>query len=111
MIRHLVRLVAIVPFIVVGWLLVQPDAPSAAGPAAQKLVAWTTSKITGSPEPPHPYRVVRAFPKLQFKNPLHITNAPGTDRLFVLEQAGQILSFPNRPDVEKADLVIDVSKD
>jgi putative heme-binding domain-containing protein len=69
------------------------------------------SKITGSPEPAHPYRVVRAFPKLQFKNPLHITSAPGTDRLFVLEHTGKIFSFSNRSDIEKADPVIDVSKD
>jgi putative heme-binding domain-containing protein len=87
------------------------ESPTAAAPVAENRVAWTTSKIKGSPEPPHPYRVVPAFPKLQFKNPLHLTNAPGTDRLFVLEQAGKIFTFPNRPDVDKADLAIDLSKD
>src|SRR5215471_8437486 len=25
-------------------------------------IPWTTSKITGTPEPPHPYRIVRAYP-------------------------------------------------
>jgi len=85
--------------------------PTAAGPAAVPRVPWTTSKVTGSPEPPHPYRVVPAFPKLKFHNPLHLTRAPGTARLFVLEQGGKIFSFPNKPDADKADLVIDVSKD
>ncbi|MBO0696857.1 MAG: PQQ-dependent sugar dehydrogenase [Zavarzinella sp.] len=85
--------------------------PSAAAPAAEKRVAWTTSKVTGSPEPPHPYRVVPAFPKLKFRNPLHLTSAPGTDRLFVLEHTGKIFSLPNRADVDKADLVIDTAKD
>jgi putative heme-binding domain-containing protein len=76
-----------------------------------KRQAWVSGKVTGSPEPPHPYRVVPAFPKLKFRNPLHLTNAPGTDRLFVCEQGGKILSFPNRADVGSADLVIDLSKD
>src|SRR5215469_931968 len=46
-------------------------------PAARKAsvglavrTPWTTSRITGSPDPPHPYRIVRAFPKLTFKNPI-----------------------------------------
>src|SRR5947209_19834528 len=51
---------------------------------------WTTSRIRGSPEPPHPYRIERAFPKLSFKNPLLLTRAPGTERLFIAEQAGKI---------------------
>src|SRR5712692_7743631 len=38
---------------------------------------WTTSRITGTPEPPHPYRIVRAYSKLQFRNPLLMTRAPG----------------------------------
>jgi hypothetical protein len=49
---------------------------------------WKTSRLTGSPEPPHQYRIERAFPKLAFKNPLLLTRAPGTDRLFIAEHAG-----------------------
>ena len=109
--RRFARVVGVASIAVIACFLTRSDAPSVAGPAVEKRLAWKTSKVVGSPEPPHRYRVVRTFTKLQFKNPLHITNAPGTDRLFVLEQAGRILSFPGRPDVEKADLVIDVSKD
>src|SRR5438034_722908 len=53
-----------------------------------KRVPWTTSRLMGSPDPPPPYKIVRAFPKLTFKNALLLTNAPGTERLFVGEQAG-----------------------
>jgi uncharacterized repeat protein (TIGR03806 family) len=74
-----------------------------------KRVAWTTSRITGSPEPPHPYRVERVFPKLAFKNPLLITNAPATDRLFVGEQAGKLYSIPNDPKCNKPDLFLDLT--
>jgi putative heme-binding domain-containing protein len=80
-------------------------------PPEAKRQSWTTSKITGSPEPPHPYRLTPAFPKLKFNNPLHLSSAPGTERLFVCEQGGKILSFPNKNDVERADPVIDVSKE
>lgn len=99
-----VLLLAITP--VLWWQQIE----SKAAPA-EKRPAWTESRVVGSPDAPHPFRVVPAFAKLQFKNPVHMTSAPGTDRMFVCEQKGQILSFPNKNDVEKADLVIDVSRD
>jgi uncharacterized repeat protein (TIGR03806 family) len=76
----------------------------------EKRVAWTTSRITGSPEVPLPYVTERAFPALKFTNCLDLTKAPGSDRLFVAEQAGKIFSFPNKPDVTEADLVVDLAK-
>src|SRR4051812_26418004 len=69
-----------------------------------KRVPWTTSNVKGSPEPPPPYRTENAFPKLpKFEEPLDLTYAPGTDRLFVAGRWGKIWSFVNRPDVDKAD--------
>src|SRR5262245_53367754 len=44
-----------------------------------RRVPWTTSRLTGSPDPPHPYRIERAFPRLRFKNPLLLARAPGLD--------------------------------
>jgi hypothetical protein len=38
-------------------------------------VPWTTSRVVGSPEPPAPYKVEPAFPKLTFDRPLSIANA------------------------------------
>jgi putative heme-binding domain-containing protein len=70
---------------------------------------WTTSRNTGSPAPPAPFKIVHVFPKLTFKNPLLITNAPGTDRLFVGEQAGKLFSFPRNPAGSKADLLLDLT--
>ncbi|RLT05965.1 MAG: hypothetical protein DWI21_12085, partial [Planctomycetota bacterium] len=77
----------------------------------EKRVAWTTSRITGSPEVPLPYVTERAFPALKFNNCLDITKASGSDRLFVAEQGGKIFSFSNKPDVAAADLVIDLAKE
>ncbi len=73
-------------------------------------VPWTASRIKGSPDPAPPYRVEVAFPKLTFEQPLDLSAAPGTDRLFVVEQGGRILSFENRADAATADLVVDLKK-
>lgn len=76
-----------------------------------KRVPWTTSRIMGSPDPPLPYVTERAFPSLQFNQCLDITTAPGSNRLFVVEQGGKIFSFPNKQDVKSPDLVIDFAKE
>jgi putative heme-binding domain-containing protein len=81
-------------------------------PADEERRPWTSSRITGSPEPPAPYRLERVFPKLRFDHPLEILRTPSLDRIFVIEHheehLGRIYSFPNDPAVEKADLVIDL---
>lgn len=77
---------------------------------AVKRPAWTTSRVKGSPEPPLPYRAKRVFPNLGFVQPTELTSAPGTERLFVAEQAGRIYSIPNDPNCQKADLFLDTTK-
>jgi putative heme-binding domain-containing protein len=54
--------------------------------------------------------VVRAFPNLKFEHPLLLARCPGSDRLFVGEQAGVLYSFPDKPDA-KADLFFDLRKE
>ncbi len=80
--------------------------------AQEERKPWTTSKITGTPEPPPPYRLERVFPKLTFDHPLEIVRAPGTERLFVIEHhkehLGRIFSFPNDPACAAPDLFIDL---
>jgi hypothetical protein len=75
----------------------------------EKRVPWTTSKVVGSPEPPPPYSAELAFPKLpKFEEPLDMTYAPGTNRLFVAGRWGKIWSFVNQKDVDKADLALEL---
>src|SRR5437762_2711125 len=76
-------------------------------PAQPTRKPWTTSRVVGSPDPPPPFKVVRAFPNLKFEHPLLIARAPGSSRLFVGEQAGVLYSFPDKPDA-KADLFFDL---
>jgi uncharacterized repeat protein (TIGR03806 family) len=90
-------------------LVTPPARLEAAEPAhgIPKRVPWTTSHVIGSPEPPHPYKVERAFPKLQFKNPLLMARAG--DRFFVGEHAGKIFSFPDDQNAAKPDLFLDLT--
>ena len=69
---------------------------------------WTTSRVKGSPEPPLPYQAQRVFPNLNFEQPTVLTNAPGTDRLFVVEQQGRIYSISADNSRQEADLFLDV---
>jgi uncharacterized repeat protein (TIGR03806 family) len=74
----------------------------------QKRALWTTSKVQGSPEPPPPYKTELAFPKLpKFEEPLDLSPAPGTKRLFVAGRWGKIWSFINHKNVDKADLALE----
>ncbi len=70
----------------------------ATGAGLTSRTPWSGGKLAGSPEPPSPYRVQLAFPKLRFERPTAIVSAPGSDRLFVTNLDGGILSFPNRRD-------------
>src|SRR3954462_623871 len=63
--------------------------PAAQPPAAFRLdkrVPWTTSRVVGSPEPPHPYRAVRAFPNRQIKAPMGVAREPGAKNLLLIHQ-------------------------
>ncbi|HLF94276.1 MAG TPA: PQQ-dependent sugar dehydrogenase, partial [Planctomycetota bacterium] len=74
----------------------------------EKRAAWTASRVVGSPDPPLPYRAVKAFPKLSFRNSLYAACEPGTDRVLVVEQRGRILAFRNAPDVEKTEVFLEL---
>ena len=78
--------------------------------SAAERVPWTSSKIHGSPEPPHPYRIERAFPKITFDKPMDVAVIPGTDRLVVSTLKGELFSLANDDGCEKADLFGDVRK-
>lgn len=51
-----------------------------------------------------------AFPNIEFKRPVFLTHPPGSERLYVIEQRGRVLSFPNRRDVSQREVreVLDI---
>jgi putative heme-binding domain-containing protein len=72
--------------------------------------AWTTSRVLGSPDPPPAFRTVNVFPNVRLTHPLLLAFAPGSDRYFVAEQAGRIVSMANRPDAV-AETFLDLAKE
>jgi uncharacterized repeat protein (TIGR03806 family) len=68
------------------------------------------SKFKGTPEPPAPYTIAPAFPRLKFDFPVVLVQAPGTDRLFLGEVRGRVFSFPNDQECKNADLALDLVK-
>ena len=90
-------------------------ANGSAQPAAEpfglnKRTPWTTSRLQGSPDPPPPYRLVRAFPQVSFKGPVFIAQDPLSDRLFVAEYEGRIYSFLPNDTTGKKDLFLDMGR-
>lgn len=86
-----------------------PGRPVIADSPVQR-VPWTTSRISGSPEPPTPYVTAPAFPNLQFAEPLEAVVEPGSHRMYVVERYGRIVSFENSPQTSKLDVFLDLGK-
>lgn len=55
-----------------------------APPGIEKRIPLTTSRVTGSPDPPPPYRVKRVYPDLKMNFPVHVVPQPGSDQLLVI---------------------------
>src|SRR5438270_1537982 len=109
------RLVVLLPVVALGislsWNTRAADGPTKSVRkeyGIDKRVPWTTSRVIGSPEPPPPYTTEPAFPKLpKFEEPLDLTYAPGTNRLFVAGRWSKIWSFVNDKNTDKADLALE----
>ena len=75
--------------------------------AAIKTGAATTVKPS---TPAEKYELTAAFPGLKFERPVELQSPyDGTNRIFVLEQNGRIMAFPNKADAKKADVYLDLT--
>ena len=73
-------------------------------------VKWTQSRVVGSPDPPSPYRLTRAFPQIKFEHPVFIAQDPKSERLVVAEYEGKIYSFLPGDPTGKKDLFLDMGR-
>src|SRR3954466_15454198 len=103
-----------------GLFLTAPAAETK--PAARRTPVFTLDKripgppshVAGSPEPPHPYRAVRAFPKLKIAAPIGVAHEPGTSNLLLIQQhfpwggGGRILRIKDEESVEKFDVLLHI---
>lgn len=72
------------------------------------FLSWKPPVLSGQTQ--SPYLVDLAFPKLVFNQPVGIvTPRDGTNRLFVIEQAGIIRVFENSPTVAESTVFLDIS--
>ncbi len=56
------------------------------------------------------YQLQNAFPSLSFSSPVDLQHAgDGTDRIFVVEQAGRIKVFPNLPNQSTTKMFLDIT--
>ena len=89
-------------------LALRSSSAAAAEPATRP--AWTTSRVVGSPDPPPPYQVVRAFSTLKFDRPCLLVRGPEGNRMFVGLQSGVLFSFEAKPEAQ-AELCFDLRKE
>ena len=82
----------------------------AADPSTTARPAWTTSRVTGTPNPPAPYRVELAFAGVRFKTPTSITEIPAAKIFLVTERDGCIYTFANDRDATQRNLVGDLTQ-
>jgi glucose/arabinose dehydrogenase len=79
-----------------------------------RRIPWNDSRVVGSPDPLSPYKVVRAFPKLEIKQPLAMLPEPGTNRLFVLQHLGgwggpsRVLAVPDDQTATQSEKLLEV---
>lgn len=76
----------------------------------------TTSRVVGSPDPPLPYRTVKAFPKLPMTFPITLVRQPGTDLMLVIVQdrpysTTRICRFKDSPETTELEHILEQPKD
>jgi putative heme-binding domain-containing protein len=76
--------------------------------ATPRPVAWSSNRVTGSPNPPSAYTVERLFPHLTLENPIDLAFLPDRSRLFIADQKARLWSFDPRQPNDQPTLVLDV---
>ncbi|HLQ45807.1 MAG TPA: PQQ-dependent sugar dehydrogenase, partial [Planctomycetaceae bacterium] len=93
--------------IVTVWMLMFFVVASA---SSAERALWTTSKVVGSPDPPDPYRLELAYPKLRLEEPLSAAVVPGSKRLMVAGRHGQIWVFDASRNEPQPQLIVDLKR-
>ena len=84
--------------------------------AESPRIAWTSSRIVGSPDPPLPFVLRRDYQQLEFDKPVSIHAEPVSGpkqprRLWVCQQDGKIFSFAADGEPTTVALVADLTAD
>jgi len=90
----------------------QPRTPEMPPYGLEKRVPFTTSKVTGTPEPPPPYCAVKAFPKLKIPYPMNVYHQPGSNLLLAISHVRNyaytsVVRFEDNADVDKFETLLE----
>ena len=78
------------------------------GTVFAERVPWEASKIHGSPEPTPIFQLERAFPQLNFTDPVELTWAPEFKRFMLVELGTKVHLFANDPNAMDTTVLLDL---
>jgi putative heme-binding domain-containing protein len=70
--------------------------------------SWATSRVQGSPEPPHAFVSEPAFAGVALSNVTDMVPVPGLAQWLIAENGGKVWCVPDDPKTSKADVAIDM---
>ncbi|WP_373652582.1 PQQ-dependent sugar dehydrogenase [Schlesneria sp. DSM 10557] len=113
MVRTLVAAIIGIVYLAPEWVAAEhlPTGKRVSRWGDEGLPKLTTSRVTGSPEPPLPYTTQRVYPQLKINFPVSIIHQPGSDRLWTITFDGPsgttlIRRFVDSADVTELETVI-----
>lgn len=74
------------------------------------LTGFVSRNIHDAIEPEPGFKLMEAFPALTFEMPVELVSPINSDLIFVVEQKGRIMVFPNQRDVRHASVFLDIVK-
>ena len=75
-------------------------------------IPWTSSRLTGTPEPPSPWQATRCYQQLPLKAPVYLRAEPGTRRLLYVDhksegqEPGGLRAFVDNPETSTSEPVL-----
>lgn len=69
---------------------------------------WTTSRVQGSPEPPHAFVSEQVFANIALSNVTDMVPVPGSGQWLIAENGGKVWCVPNEHAAAKAEVAIDM---
>ena len=75
-------------------------------------IPWTSSRLTGTPEPPPPWQATRCYQQLPLKAPVYVRAEPGTLRLLYVDhksegqEPGGLRAFVDDPETSTSEPVL-----
>ena len=77
-------------------------------PVLASAEAWTTSRVHGSPEPPHAFVSEQVFTDIALSNVTDMVPVPGSGQWLIAENGGKVWCVPHDVGANKAELAIDM---